>query len=83
MMPLELNPSGVLSVSVHDTTLDTIELLFGQARRSTRRVTLFAKLKEYVTELRSAEIRGSRRGRTGRAGPHGAIHLSSAVVTDF
>ncbi len=59
MMPLELNPSGVLSVSVHDTTLDTIELLFGQARRSTRRVTLFAKLKEYVTELRSAEIRGS------------------------
>ena len=58
-MPLELTEFGILPVNVHDTTLDDIERLFGHAQRSTRRVTLFGKLKEYVNELRNAGFRGS------------------------
>ncbi|MCF7961279.1 MAG: hypothetical protein K9M08_11095 [Pirellula sp.] len=57
-MPLELTKAGVLPVAVHDGDLDEIEILFGGFQRSNRRMTLFAKLKEYVTALRNSDIRG-------------------------
>ena len=57
-MPLELTKAGVLPVAIHDGDLDEIERLFGGFQRSNRRMTLFAKLKEYVAALRNADIRG-------------------------
>ena len=57
-MPLELTKAGVLPVAIHDGNLDEIESLFGGFQRSNRRMTLFAKLKEYVAALRNADIRG-------------------------
>ena len=57
-MPLELTKAGVLPVAIHDGELDEIESLFGGFQGSNRRMTLFAKLKEYVAALRNADIRG-------------------------
>jgi hypothetical protein len=58
-MSLELTDDGVLGVDIHDGTLDDLEALFGGFQRSTRRMTLFARLREYVAALRRAEIRGA------------------------
>ena len=58
-MPLQLTESGILPVAIHDGELDDLEEAFGRFQRSNRRMTLFAKLKEYIEELRKAGIRGS------------------------
>jgi hypothetical protein len=57
-MPLELNERGILPVAVHDADLAEVQTLFGGFQRSDRRIRLFDKLKEYIGELRQAEIRG-------------------------
>lgn len=57
-MSLDLDEKGILTVAVHDISLDELEDLFGGFQRSNRRVTLFVKLKEYVDALRKADIPG-------------------------
>ena len=58
-MPLRLMPNGILPIAVHDCDLADIKATFGRVQRSTRRMTLFSKLEEYVSDLRKASIRGS------------------------
>jgi hypothetical protein len=56
-LALELTEAGILPVAIHNGELADIEALFGGFHRSNRRVTLFAKLRDYIAALRNAGIR--------------------------
>jgi hypothetical protein len=49
-----LTEHHLLPVGIHDLTLSQVESLFGGFQRSERRARLFAKLVEYLDELKSA-----------------------------
>lgn len=49
-----LTEHRLLPVGVHDCTLAEVEALFGSFQRSERRQRLFAKLAEYMDEVKSA-----------------------------
>lgn len=51
-----LDGDGLLPEGVHDLSIDEIEQHFGQFRKSTRRMSLFAKLKEFVAEVRGVAM---------------------------
>jgi hypothetical protein len=52
-MPIpQVDEAGYLPPGIHDATLDEVEERFGGFQRSDRRMRLFAKLKEYVKEVR-------------------------------
>lgn len=57
-MAIELTENGLLPDGIHDTDFTTIERLFGGFQKSTRRMQLVSKLREYVEALRRAEIGG-------------------------
>ena len=50
-MPLPFDDRGLLPPGIHDATLDEIDRVLGRFRKSTRRITLMANLREYVKEL--------------------------------
>ncbi len=58
-MQLELDDDGLLPVSIHDSDLEAVQELFGSFQYSTRRISLFKKLTEYIDALRDAKISGS------------------------
>lgn len=58
-MALQLDARNLLPDGVHNATIEEIGKLFGTFQKSNRRMTLFAKLAEYVTCLRTAKISGS------------------------
>ena len=52
-MPIPpLNQGGLLPVGIHETELDEIRRRFGSFQGSDRRIQLFARLEQLVTELR-------------------------------
>lgn len=51
-MPLTFDDRGLLPPGTHDATLAEVEQAFARFQRSDRRITLFAKLKAYLGELR-------------------------------
>lgn len=51
-MPLTFDDRGLLIPGTHDATLAEVEQAFARFQRSDRRITLFAKLKAYLAELR-------------------------------
>ncbi len=55
-MPLVLSEMQVLPEGIHDASLEDIRERFGSFQRTSRRTQLFAKLSEYVDEVRKAEI---------------------------
>ena len=57
-MSLEFDERGLLPVGVHDADLDEVEAAFSRFRRTDKRMRLFARLAEYVAELRRSAIPG-------------------------
>lgn len=51
---LALTEHRLLPAGVHDLTLDEVETLFGRFQRTDRRRALFAKLVEYVNDVKGA-----------------------------
>ena len=51
-MPLMFDDRGLLVPGTHDATLAEVEQAFARFQRSDRRVTLFVKLKAYLSEVR-------------------------------
>jgi hypothetical protein len=53
-MPIPaLTADGFLPVGVHDATLEEVGLVFGRFRSSDRRVTLFSRLQQYISDLQA------------------------------
>ena len=53
-MPIPaLTTDGFLPVGIHDATLDEVGLVFGRFKSSDRRVTLFGRLQQYISDLRA------------------------------
>src|SRR5688572_28332358 len=55
-MPLEFDERGLLPAGIHDATLDELEQYFGRFQRSDQRITLFKKLKAYISALKTADF---------------------------
>jgi hypothetical protein len=56
-MPIpEWSENGLLPEGVHEASLDEVRERFGRFQRSDRRPTLFAKLSEFLRELRSTGL---------------------------
>jgi hypothetical protein len=56
-MPIpEWNESGLLSEGVHEASLEEVHERFGRFQRTDRRLTLFAKLSEFLREARSTGL---------------------------
>ena len=55
-MALELTEKRTLPDGIHDLSLDEVEQLFGSFQVTSRRRSLFAKLKEFIQEVRKAEV---------------------------
>ena len=53
-MTLEFDSRGLLRPGIHEAGLDELEIHFGRFQRSSRRASLFAKLRDYLAELKSA-----------------------------
>src|SRR5262245_1676341 len=51
-MPLTFDDRGLLVPGTHDATPAEVERAFARFQRSDRRITLFAKLRAYLAELR-------------------------------
>jgi hypothetical protein len=51
-MPLTFDARGLLEPGPHAATLAEVEEAFARFQRSDRRITLFAKLKRYLAELK-------------------------------
>ena len=51
-MPLILDERGLLPPGIHDATMAEIEEKFARFQKTERRITLFAKLKAYVKEVK-------------------------------
>jgi hypothetical protein len=58
LMPglLPIDTRGLLSLGIHDATLDEIEQVFGRFQTTSRRCELMAKLRAYVTEVRRSIV---------------------------
>jgi hypothetical protein len=52
----EITQHGILSPGIHEMTLEEIGRLFGNVPKSSYRLRLFEKLKEYVERLRTLQI---------------------------
>ncbi|MBY0229364.1 MAG: hypothetical protein K2W96_08810, partial [Gemmataceae bacterium] len=57
-MPLEPDEKGLLPPGVHEATLEEIGAVFGRLQRTDRRMTLVARLGQYVEALRKAGLSG-------------------------
>jgi predicted nucleotidyltransferase len=56
-MPIpELNENGLLPEGVHEASMDEMREAFGRFQRSDRRPSLFAKLAQFMAEVRSAGV---------------------------
>ncbi|MCC6150108.1 MAG: hypothetical protein IT461_07655 [Planctomycetes bacterium] len=56
-MPIpELNAEGILPEGLHEATLEEIDEVFGRFQRTSQRMELTKQLKEYVGEVRSANV---------------------------
>jgi hypothetical protein len=51
-MALTFDDRGLLVPGTHDAALAEVDQAFARFQRSDRRITLFAKLKAYLAELR-------------------------------
>jgi hypothetical protein len=56
---VHIDEFGHLPPGVHDVSIEDVEELFGSFQRTDRRPRLFAKLKEYVAQLSSADWQAS------------------------
>ena len=48
-----LTADGFLPVGIHDATLEEVGRVFGRFRSSDRRVTLFGRLQQYISDLQA------------------------------
>lgn len=55
-MSLNLNEKQILPDGIHESNLDGVRDRFGSFQRTDRRTKLFAKLSEYIDELRLADL---------------------------
>lgn len=51
-----LDQRGLLPEGVHEVTLEQVGELFGRIQRTTRRLEMFGKLREYVEQLKRWEL---------------------------
>ncbi len=58
-MPLDFDERGLLLPGVHDATLEELDEHFGRFQRTDQRITLFKKLKAYLTDLKNSGIKCS------------------------
>jgi hypothetical protein len=56
-MPLPiLDPDGLLPAGIHDCTLDELRARFGSFQGNDRRPSLFARLEDFLAEVRAAGL---------------------------
>jgi len=55
-MDLVFDDRQLLLPGVHETTLEIVKETFGRFQRSDRRLKLFARLTDYIEELKKAEV---------------------------
>ena len=86
-MPLPFDERGLLPPGIHDATPDEVKFYFAQFQRSDRRLTLFDKLKAYLTELAKTDFKaavgkGDKPGSMDNAGriPRGVLEAAPEYV---